>query len=92
VRSDSDPDEDDQSSVDSETDSETELASEGVPHDGHPTLLSPGTTHRSEPNRGDSVSVLSHIRCSWLNAPQRSSQKVTGGKARWKLFSKDWID
>src|SRR6266571_8362631 len=44
ARSDSDTDEDDQSSVDSETDSETEPASEDVPHDGHPTLLSPGTT------------------------------------------------
>jgi hypothetical protein len=44
ARSDSDTDEDDQSSVDSDTDSETEPASEDVPHDGHPTLLSPGTT------------------------------------------------
>ena len=44
ARSDSDTDEDDQSSVDSESDSETEPASEDVPHDDHPTLLSPGTT------------------------------------------------
>ena len=44
ARSNSDTDEDDQSSVDSETDSETEPASEDVPHDGHPALLSPGTT------------------------------------------------
>ena len=44
ARSDSDTDEDDQSSVDSESDSETEPASEDVPHDGHPTLLSPSTT------------------------------------------------
>ena len=44
ARSDSDTDEDDQSSVDSESDSETGPASEDVPHDGHPTLVSPGTT------------------------------------------------
>ena len=44
ARSDSDTDQDYQSSVDSETDSETEPASEDVPHDGHPALLSPGTT------------------------------------------------
>ncbi|KAF8480385.1 hypothetical protein DFH94DRAFT_474291 [Russula ochroleuca] len=44
ARSDSDSDEDDQSSVDSDTDSETEPVSEDVPHDGHPTLLSPSTT------------------------------------------------
>ena len=44
ARSDSDTDEDEQSSVDSESDSETEPASEDVPHDDHPTLLSPGTT------------------------------------------------
>ena len=44
ARSDSDTDEDDQSSVDSESDSETEPASEDVPQDGHPTLLSPSTT------------------------------------------------
>ncbi len=44
ARSDSDTDEDDHSSVDSETDSETEPASEDVPHDVHPTLLSPSTT------------------------------------------------
>jgi hypothetical protein len=43
-RSDSDTDEDDQSSADSETDSETEPASEDVPHHGHPSLLSLGTT------------------------------------------------
>ncbi|KAH9959852.1 hypothetical protein BC827DRAFT_443573 [Russula dissimulans] len=44
ARSDSDTDDDDQSSVDSETDSETEPASEDVPQNAHPTLLSPSTT------------------------------------------------
>ena len=44
ARSDSDTDDDDQSSVDSESDSATEPVSEDVPDDGHPTLLSPGTT------------------------------------------------
>jgi hypothetical protein len=43
--SDSDTDEDDQSSDDdSDDDSEAGPTSEDVPHDGHPTVLSPGTT------------------------------------------------
>lgn len=78
ARSDSDTDEDDQSSVDSETDSETEPASEDVPHDGHPTLLSPGTTPPAIDGRKDDDNHAPLLAAS-LNWSEMVADEVANG-------------